>query len=187
MRIVGGQHKGRSIVAPKGMNTRPTTDRLRETIFNILTHREDIELDGARVVDLFAGSGALGLEALSRGASFCLFVETAAAARGAIRANQEAMALAGCTRIHRRSATNLGPKPAGLGALFTLAFLDPPYGEDLVAPALMALRDGAWLTPGALCVVEQGKADPAPEVHGFIVDDERIAGDSVVRFLRIGH
>lgn len=183
MRIVGGEFRGRPIVAPKGMATRPTTDRTRESLFNILTHREDIELDGARVIDLFAGSGALGLEAMSRGGEFCLFVDTAAAARGAIRDNQEALGLTGKTRIHRRSATQLGPKPAGMGALFTLAFLDPPYGQGLVEPALLALRDGAWLTPGALCVVEQGKDEETPSVDGFMLVDERAFGESLVRFL----
>lgn len=185
MRIIGGEFKGRPIVAPKGMTTRPTTDRTRESLFNILTHRDDVELDGARIIDLFAGSGALGFEALSRGGRFCLFVETAAGARGAIRDNQEALQLMGCTRIHRRSATHLGPKPVGLGELFTLAFLDPPYGEELVEPTLISLRDGKWLQSGALCVVEQGKGEPPIEVDGYALDDERAFGDTIIRFLKV--
>ena len=183
MRIIGGAHRGRAIAAPKGMATRPTTDRVRESIFNILSHRDDFSFEGARVIDLFAGSGALGFEALSRGASFCLFVDSAAAARGAIRENQEAMALMGCTRIHRRSATHLGPKPVGLGDSFSLAFLDPPYGDDLAAPALVALRDGDWLSSEALCVIEQGKGEEPPAVEGYHLDDERTFGDTIVRFV----
>ncbi|MEM9421490.1 MAG: 16S rRNA (guanine(966)-N(2))-methyltransferase RsmD [Pseudomonadota bacterium] len=183
MRIVGGAFKGRPIVAPKGVGTRPTTDRTRESLFNILHHRDGFSFDGIRVIDLFAGSGALGCEAMSRGGAFCLFVETAAAARGAIRQNQETLALTGATRIHRRSATGLGPKPNGIGEGFDLAFLDPPYGEGLVDPALTALRDGEWMVKGALCVVEQSKSDPEPQVEGFTLDDERQFGDSMVRFL----
>ncbi|MHA7873436.1 MAG: RsmD family RNA methyltransferase, partial [Hyphococcus sp.] len=110
MRIISGNFKGRTIIAPKGMRSRPTTDRTRESLFNILSSRDDVEFDGARVIDLFAGSGALGFEALSRGAAWCLFVETDAAARGAIRDNVEALGLFGVTRIHRRSAATLGAK-----------------------------------------------------------------------------
>ncbi|MEM7494484.1 MAG: RsmD family RNA methyltransferase, partial [Pseudomonadota bacterium] len=116
MRIVAGQFKGRAIVAPKTRSTRPTSDRARESVFNMLAHADDApSLNGARVIDLFAGSGALGLEAISRGASFCLFVETAHAARGAIRDNVEALGLFGVTRVHRRSATSLGDMPASIG------------------------------------------------------------------------
>ena len=116
MRIVAGAHKGRAITAPKGDKTRPTTDRVRESVFNKLTHAQwGVELEGLRVMDLFAGSGALGLEAISRGASFALFVETDPAARGAIRTNVDALQLFGCTKLHRRSATDLGPKPANMG------------------------------------------------------------------------
>ena len=117
MRIVGGALGGRPLVAPKGRETRPTTDRTRERLFNILTHRADLSLEGARILDLFAGSGALGFEAISRGGAFCLFVDIAAGARGAIRENQMALGLAGRTRLHRRSATALSlllytPRPS---------------------------------------------------------------------------
>lgn len=183
MRIVGGEHKGRPLAAPKGLATRPTTDRTRESLFNILAHRDGVTLVGARIIDLFAGSGALGFEALSRGGAFCLFVETAAPARGAIRENQETLGLIGLTRIHRRSATELGPKPAGMGELFTLAFLDPPYRQGLVVPALTSLATGAWLAPGAVCVVEQAKGEEPIEAPGFTLDDERLFGDTIVRFL----
>src|SRR5215813_3342294 len=132
MRIVGGTFKGRAIAAPEGRATRPTSDRARESIFNVLAHADwSPGVEGRRVLDLFAGSGALGFEALSRGAAFALFVDTDAAARGAIRENIETLGLFGETRIHRRDATDLGLKPAGVGAPFDLVFLDPPYGKGL--------------------------------------------------------
>lgn len=186
MRIIGGTYSGRALVAPKGRDTRPTADRVRESVFNILAHREGFSFEGARVIDLFAGSGALGLEAMSRGASFCLFVETDAAARGAIRDNVEALGLLGATRVHRRGADALGEKPAGVGAPFTVAFLDPPYAKGLCGPALAALRQGGWLAPGALVVVEQGK-DEAPVVaEGFAEEDRRHYGAAQVGFFRAG-
>ena len=185
MRIIGGKFSGRALVAPKGRDTRPTADRVRESVFNILAHRDGFAFEGARVIDLFAGSGALGLEALSRGAGFCLFVETDAAARGAIRDNVEALGLMGVTRVHRRGADALGEKPAGVGAPFTLAFLDPPYGKDLCVPALAALRRGGWLAPGAFCVVEQGKDETPVDVDGFVEEDRRTYGAAQVGFYRL--
>lgn len=183
MRIVSGALSGRTLVAPKGQDTRPTSDRARESLFNILAHAAWAPpLEGARVIDLFAGSGALGFEALSRGAAFCLFVETASAARGAIRENIEALGLFGVTRLHRRSATDLGAKPAGLGAPFTLAFLDPPYRKGLVEPALRTLVDGAWLAPGALAVVETA-ADETVTPAGWQVLNTREAGAARLTFL----
>jgi 16S rRNA (guanine966-N2)-methyltransferase len=176
MRIIGGKYSGRAIVAPKGRDTRPTADRARESLFNIVSHREDFSFEGARVIDLYAGSGALGLEAMSRGAEFCLFVDIDAGARGAIRDNVEALGLFGATRLHRRSATELGPKPAGVGAPFTLAFLDPPYGKDLAPPALAALKSGGWLAEGALVVVEQGKDEVPILAAGFEEVDRRAYG-----------
>ena len=144
MRIIGGEHRGRALKAPEGAATRPTSDRAREAVFNILEHAPWSEgIVHARVIDLFAGSGALGLEALSRGAAWCLFVETDAAARGAIRDNIEALApngdLNGRTRIHRRDAVDLGRLPAGDGEPFDLVFLDPPYGKGLGEKALAGL------------------------------------------------
>ncbi len=184
MRIIGGTYSGRALVAPKGRETRPTADRVRESVFNILAHREGFAFEGARVIDLFAGSGALGLEAVSRGAAFCLFVETDAAARGAIRDNVEALGLFGVTRVHRRGADALGEKPAGVGGPFTLAFLDPPYGKDLCGPALTALRNGGWLASGALAVVEQGKNETPVAVEGFAEEDRRIYGAAQVGLFR---
>ena len=185
MRIVAGRFKGKALVAPQGQGTRPTSDRARQAIFNILEHAAWApDLAGARVIDLFAGSGALGLEALSRGADFCLFVETDAEARGAIRDNVEAFGLFGATRIHRRDATNLGQKPAADGAPFDLAFLDPPYGKGLGTRALADLAAGGWLADGALAVLEVGAAETAPAVEGFELIDERVYGAAKVLFLR---
>ena len=167
MRIVAGVHKGRAITAPKGLGTRPTTDRVRESVFNKLAHAAWApDMDGLRGIDLFAGSGALGLEAISRGASFCLFVETEAAARGAIRDNVEALQLFGCTKLHRRDATDLGRKPEKVGAPFDLAFLDPPYGKGLGELALARLAEGGWLKPGALAVWEEAARSAAALPEG---------------------
>ena len=177
MRIVAGQFKGRPLAAPKGRNTRPTSDRARESLFNVLAHAAWAPaLEGARVMDLFAGSGALGFEAMSRGAAFCLFVETDHGARGAIRSNIETLALFGNTRLHRRSATDLGEKPAGVGAPFDLAFLDPPYGKDLAPPALQGLVDGHWLTAGAAAFVEIGAEEETPTLAGWQIEDDRVSG-----------
>ena len=185
MRIVGGKFRGRTIVAPKGDVARPTADRTREALFNILAHRKGFSLEGARVIDLFAGSGALGLEAMSRGAEFCLFVEMDATARGAIRDNIEALGLFGSTRLHRRSAAALGAKPAGVGPPFTLAFLDPPYRKSLAPAAMDALRRGAWLAEGALVIVEQA-ADEAPAAaEGFVETERRRYGAAQIGFYRL--
>jgi 16S rRNA (guanine966-N2)-methyltransferase len=140
-------------------------------------------LEGRRVLDLFAGSGALGLESMSRGAAFALFVETDAAARGAIRDNIESLGLFGSTRIHRRDATDLGVKPAGLGEPFDLVFLDPPYGKGLGERALARLGDGGWITGNALIVLEVG-ADETPQTPAFETLDERSYGAAKVIFLR---
>jgi 16S rRNA (guanine966-N2)-methyltransferase len=185
MRIVGGTHKGRAIKTPEGRTTRPTSDRARESIFNVLAHADWApSLEGRRVIDAFAGSGALGLEAMSRGAAFCLFVETDSAARGCVRDNIEAFQLFGSTRIHRRSATDLGGKPAGLGAPFDLVFMDPPYAYDLVPPALDQLARGAWITPDALVVAETGTDEAAPVTPGWALLDERTYGAARVSFLK---
>lgn len=184
MRIIGGKFSGRRLVAPKGQTSRPTADRTREALFNILSSREDADFDGARIIDLFAGSGALGFEAMSRGGEWCLFVETDADARGAIRDNAEALSLFGVTRIHRRSATDLGAKPAGVGPPFTLAFLDPPYGKGLCEPALKALHEGGWLAPGAVAIVEQGKDEIPAQMQGFIEDDRRHYGAAQIGVYR---
>jgi 16S rRNA (guanine966-N2)-methyltransferase len=157
MRIVGGKFKGRALVTPDGQNTRPTSDRAREAIFNILAHAEWApNLEGARVMDVFAGSGALGFEALSRGADFCLFVETDEAARGAIRDNVETFGLFGTTRVHRRDAAQLGLRPGSQAEVFDLVFLDPPYRKGLGEKALDGLISGNWLSENAIIVFERG-------------------------------
>jgi 16S rRNA (guanine966-N2)-methyltransferase len=187
MRIVAGAHKGRPIATPPGRSTRPTSDRARESLFNILAHAPwSPGLEGRRVLDLFAGSGALGFEALSRGAAFCLFVETDEAARGAIRRNIEAFQAFGVTRLHRRSALDLGPRPTGLGAPFELVFLDPPYGKGLVPRAIGGLLPGAWIAPEALIVVETGAEEKAPGLEGFRLLDDRIYGAARISFLTPG-
>ena len=184
MRIVAGQFKGRPIQAPKTDATRPTSDRARESLFNMLAHADWApDLNGARVLDLFAGSGALGFEAISRGASFCLFVDTAHAARGAIRDNIETLGLFGVTRIHRRSAIQLGEKPAGLGERFDLAFMDPPYHKDLVAPCLDVLKSGQWLSDEVLIVVETA-ADEELDLENWDVIQTRDSGAAKFWFLK---
>jgi len=184
MRIVSGALKGKALSTPEGLATRPTSDRARQAIFNILEHAAwGPNLDGARVMDVFAGSGALGFEALSRGAAFCLFVETDEAARGAIRENVDAFSLFGQTRVHRRDATNLGPKPAADGPVFNMVFLDPPYSKGLGEKALRCLADGGWLEPEAIIVFERGVAEPDFQVEGFEALDVRDYGAARVHFL----
>lgn len=188
MRIVSGEFRGKALVAPPGEATRPTSDRARQAVFNILEHAAwSPGLRDRRVIDLFAGSGALGLEALSRGASFCLFVETDEAARGAIRDNVDNLGgLFGKTRVHRRDATDLGVKPGADGPAFELAFLDPPYAKGLGEAALARLADGGWLAPGAVVVFERGVGEPGFEVAGFEPLDVRDYGAARVHFLRYG-
>lgn len=185
MRIVSGKYRGKAIVAPPGEATRPTSDRARQAVFNILEHASWApELHGARVIDVFAGSGALGLEALSRGASFCLFVETDDTARGAIRENIDAMQLFGVTRVHRRDATDLGPRPASAGAPFDIAFLDPPYAKGLGERAVTELKAHDWLSPGAILMFERGRSEPDPVLEGFEQIDARDYGAARVLFFK---
>src|SRR3569833_1568522 len=148
MRVVGCRLKGRSQVAPSSRDIRPTADRLRESLFNILIHAYDDPVVNARVLDLFAGTGALGIEAVSRGASFARFIDNGAEARALLRNNVEALGLGGVTKVYRRDATN--QSPAHPMEPFSLVFLDPPYRMRLAEKALASLRDGGWLAPGAL-------------------------------------
>jgi 16S rRNA (guanine966-N2)-methyltransferase len=185
LRIVSGEFRGKALVAPQGQATRPTSDRARESIFNILEHAPWSDgVRDKRAIDLFAGSGALGFEALSRGAAFCLFVETDEAARGAIRDNVDALGLFGRTRVHRRDATDLGVRPGADGPAFDLAFLDPPYAKGLGETALAKLAAGGWLAAGATIVFERGTAEPAFSVEGFEPLDVRDYGATRVCFLR---
>src|SRR5882672_5200524 len=182
MRIVGGRLRGRALVAPKSQNVRPTSDRLRESLFNILMHAYGDPVTDARVLDLFAGTGALGIEAISRGAAYALFVDDGVAARALLRDNTEALGLGGVTRIFRRDATKLGPvhplEP------FTLAFLDPPYRKGLAEKALAAARDGGWLVPGALLVVEEAADAAFKTPEGFEELERREYDDTELIFLR---
>lgn len=182
MRIVGGRFGGRTLLAPRSQAIRPTSDRLREALFNILQHAYGDPVRGARVLDLFAGTGAMGLEALSRGAAFVLFVDDGAEARALLRGNVDALGAGGASKIYRRDATRLGPC-APLSP-FSLAFLDPPYGKGLAELALVSARAGGWLTPDALVVVEEasGVAFAAPE--GFEEIERRDYGGTQVTTLR---
>src|ERR1700722_15872626 len=156
MRVVGGRLKGRNLASPSSRDIRPTADRLRESLFNILIHAYDDPIVDARVLDLFAGTGELAIEAISRGAKFALVVDNGAEARALLRNNVEALALGGVTKVYRRDATNLGE--AHPVEPFSLVFLDPPYAKKLAEKALASLRDGGWLTPGALLGVGGDRA-----------------------------
>ena len=182
MRIVGGRLRGRKLAAPSSQAIRPTSDRLRESLFNILAHAYGDPVTGARVLDLFAGTGALGLEALSRGAAFALFVDDGAEARALIRENVETLGLGGVTRIFRRDATRLGPvHPL---APFSLAFLDPPYGKGLAEQALASAHDGGWFAPEALVVVEEAAQSAFKAPDGFQELERRRYDDTELVFLK---
>jgi len=184
MRIVGGALRGRALSAPRSQAVRPTSDRLRESIFDILAHAFGDPVMGATVIDLYAGTGALGLEALSRGAARALFVDDGTEARALLRANIEALGLGGVTRVFRRDATKLGQAPAG--EIFSLAFLDPPYGKSLAAPALQALIDGGWLAKDALVVIEESADAQIALPQGLAQEDARRYGDTQLVFARYG-
>jgi 16S rRNA (guanine966-N2)-methyltransferase len=182
MRVVGGRLRSRPLAGPKSDTIRPTADRLRESLFNILVHAYGDPVDGARVLDLFAGTGALGIEAASRGAAFVLFVDDGAEARALLRQNMEGLGLGGTTRIFRRDATKLGPvyplEP------FSLVFLDPPYGKGLAEKALISAREGGWLTPDALIVVEEAVASKFAAPEGFAELERRGYDDTEFVILR---
>lgn len=180
MRIVGGEFRGRPLETPRSGAIRPTSDRTREAVFNVIAHGHGARLQGARVLDLFAGTGALGLEALSRGASHCLFIEESAEGRGLIRDNVEAFGLQGRTKIFRRDAATLGK--AGTIAPFGLVFADPPYGKGLAERALTEAISGGWLEPGALVVVEEASASPFAPPAGLRLLERRDYGDTTVTF-----
>ncbi|MEZ5821194.1 MAG: 16S rRNA (guanine(966)-N(2))-methyltransferase RsmD [Bradyrhizobium sp.] len=182
MRVVGGRLRGRNLASPSTRDIRPTADRLRESVFNILTHAYDDPIEGARVLDLFAGTGALGIEAISRGAKFALFVDNGAEARALLRNNVEALGLGGVTKVYRRDAAN--PGPAHPVEPFSLVFLDPPYGKGLAEKALAALREGGWLTRGALLIVEEAKAAGFAAPDGFEELERRAYDDTEFVFLR---
>ncbi|MGM4931927.1 16S rRNA (guanine(966)-N(2))-methyltransferase RsmD [Tardiphaga sp. 619_E2_N8_5] len=182
MRVVGGRLKGRNIASPTTQAIRPTADRLRESLFNILIHAYESPIADARVLDLFAGTGALGIEAVSRGAKFTLFVDNGSEARALLRNNVEALGLGGVTKVYRRDAADLGP--AHPVEPFSLVFLDPPYRMKLAEKALASLRDGGWLTPRALLVVEEAKDAAFAPPDGFEELERRAYDDTEFTFLR---
>ena len=183
MRVVGGRLRSRPIAGPRSDSVRPTSDRLREALFNILTHSYSDPVTGARVLDLFAGTGALGIEAISRGADYALFVDDGVEARALLRNNVESLGLGGVTRIFRRDASRLGP--AHPLDPFSLIFLDPPYGQGLAEKSLVSARDGGWLMPEALLVVEEavGAGFKAPD--GFTELERRRYDDTEFSFIRL--
>ena len=185
MRIVAGRHRGRRLEAPAGLDVRPTSDRAREALFNILEHGRfsgdgTSPLLGAVVLDAFAGSGALGLEALSRGARQLTCMETSAAARSAVRANAKALGDAGRVTVLQADAT----KPPAAAAACDLVFLDPPYRSGLAAAALPALASRGWITDGTICVVELAADEDLAAPAGFAGADERRYGKAKLLFLR---
>ncbi|MBX3514719.1 MAG: 16S rRNA (guanine(966)-N(2))-methyltransferase RsmD [Xanthobacteraceae bacterium] len=183
MRVTGGSFGGRTLKAPSSSRIRPTSDKTRQAVFNILAHAYGDPVTDARVLDLFSGTGALGIEALSRGAAFALFVEEAAEARALIRTNVEALSLTGVTKIFRRDATRLGPR--GAFEPFSLLFCDPPYGKGLAEKALASAREGAWLAKDALLVVEEAVDAKFAAPGGFEVLERRAYDDTEIVFLRL--
>lgn len=186
MRIVGGRCKGRPLAAPKGNNLRPTSDRARESIFNILAHGLDgFDIDGQSVVDVFCGTGALGLEALSRGAAQVTFLDNSPEAIRYVRQNAGAMGVARTITCLRLDAANLAPPPLVVGAPVGLAFLDAPYNTGLTGPALLGLSRKGWLAPDGLAVVEIGADEKLAPPPPYRLLDERTYGAARVLFL--GH
>lgn len=182
VRIVGGEFRGRGLAAPKTLTIRPTTDRSRESLFNILSHAYPEALAGTRVLDLFAGTGAVGIEALSRGARSALFVESGVEGRGIIQKNIETFGLQGRARLFRRDATKLGM--SGTMGAFDLVFADPPYGKGLGDSALVSAARGGWIAQGALVVLEEETAAEPDPGKGFDLLDSRAFGDTKMRFFR---
>ena len=182
MRVVGGKLRSRPIAGPKSDAVRPTSDRLREALFNILTHSYGDPVTGARVLDLFAGTGALGIEAISRGADYALFVDEGVEARALLRDNVESLGLGGVTRIFRRDASKLGS--AHPLDPFSLVFLDPPYGKGLAEKSLISARDGGWLMPQALLVVEEAADAGFNTPEGFVELERRSYDDTEFTFIR---
>ncbi|HVY51321.1 MAG TPA: 16S rRNA (guanine(966)-N(2))-methyltransferase RsmD [Devosia sp.] len=183
MRIVGGRFRGKTLSSPEDGSIRPTADRVRESIFDILGSRIGPNLAGKRVLDLFAGTGALGLEALSRGADHVIFVDMGAEARGLIRDHIEAFGAGGVSKLLRRDATALGP--AGTMGPVDLVFLDPPYGRGLAEKALVSLREGGWLKPETLLVLEEAREAAIALPAGFALEDRREYGAAAVHLLRV--
>ncbi|HTP76102.1 MAG TPA: 16S rRNA (guanine(966)-N(2))-methyltransferase RsmD [Rhizomicrobium sp.] len=184
MRVTGGQFRGRLLAEPPDNRVRPTSDKVRQAIFNMLAHHDfgaDFTLEGARVIDLFAGTGALGIEALSRGAAFVLFVDDSADSRALIRRNVEALGLTGVTRIWRRDAADMGPATAP----FDLALLDAPYRKGLTEKALASLAAGGWLSPNAIAIAEIAADERVTPPPGFLLQDRRDYGETAVHTFKV--
>jgi 16S rRNA (guanine966-N2)-methyltransferase len=182
MRVVAGKFRGRTIKSPNSDAIRPTADRLRESLFNILVHAYGNPIVDARVLDLFAGTGALGIEAISRGARSVFFVDDSAEGRALLRENVEAFALGGISKIFRRDATNLGQVHPN--EPFTLVFCDPPYRKGLAELALTSARKGGWLAPGAIAVVEEATDAKFTAPEGFEELERRAYDDTEFVILR---
>jgi 16S rRNA (guanine966-N2)-methyltransferase len=184
MRIVAGRLKGRALRGPSGQTIRPTSDRLRETIFNILAHAYGDPVQNAAVIDAFAGTGALGIEALSRGAQSVLFVDDGVEAGTLLHENISTLGLVAVARIIKRDARRLGKAPAG--APYSLAFLDPPYGKGLAEPALCTLLEGGWLARGGLIVVEEAATHALALPSGLRLRETRRYGDTQLTIASVG-
>ncbi len=182
MRVIGGRLRGRNIAGPSTQAIRPTQDRLRESLFNILMHAYENPMLDARVLDLYAGTGALGIEAVSRGAKFTLFVDNGSEARALLRDNVESLGLGGVTKVYRRDASD--PGPAHPVEPFALVFIDPPYRMKLAEKSLAALRDGGWLVPQALVVVEEAKDAGFVAPEGYEELERRAYDETEFTFLR---
>jgi 16S rRNA (guanine966-N2)-methyltransferase len=187
MRIVGGRHRGRRLAAPGGRGIRPTADRVREAVFNLLAHGvQAVDLTDAAVVDVFAGSGALGLEALSRGAARAAFIDSDSRAIACIRRNAAALGEGRNVALLRLDAGRLPPPPLTAGAPARLALLDPPYESGLAAPALAGLAGRGWIAEGSVAVVELGARERFEAPPAFTVLDERTYGAARVVFVVLG-
>lgn len=189
IRIVAGRWRGRKLAAPADAAIRPTGERQRESLFDILGHGRFAPggvsmLQGAAVLDVFAGTGALGLEALSRGAATCLFLDSAAPARRLIEANAAACKAQAQARVVTGDACNPAAAPPAPWTPATLAFFDPPYGQGLAEKALAALHAKGWFANGAVAVVETGEREAFAPPPGWTIEDERRYGKSLFRFLR---
>ena len=182
MRIVGGKFHGRVLQAPKSQAIRPTTDRVRESLFNVISHVYGENLDNTRVLDLFAGTGALGIEALSRGARFTLFIENSVEARSLLRQNIENLSLQGHTKVFHRDATELGP--IGTMAPFDLIFADPPYGRGYGEKVAAGLIAGGWLSSSGLFVLEENKGSAPENLQGFELLKTKIYAGTKIGFFR---
>jgi len=186
MRIVGGSLKGRALKTLKGHDIRPTSDRARESIFNILTNgKPAVDLAGAYVLDVFAGTGALGLEAISRGATSAMFLDNSGASLALVKDNAAALGVVRQCQTMKLDAGRLGTPPRLLRQPATVAFLDPPYGQGLAAPALLSLSRYGWLGSGAVVVVETESSAPFGPPPGYEVLDARTYGAALITFLKL--